>query len=73
MNLDTLFSLIGDTPVSEQIAIALKDMAPKAHMHTECADRNEVEELKRKIDLLLTLVGDTPVAEQIEIALKNMK
>ncbi len=73
MNLDTLFSLVGDTPVSEQIAIALKDMAPKAHMHTECADRNEVQELKRKIDLLLELVGDTPVADQIAIALKDIK
>ena len=73
MNLDTLFSLVGDTPVSEQIATALKDMAPKAHIHTECADNNEVQELKRKIDLLLELVGDTSVADQIAIALKNIK
>ena len=73
MNIDTLFSLVGDTPVSEQIAAALKDMAPKAHMHTECADRNEVEDLKRKVELLLQLVGDTSVADQIAIALKNIK
>lgn len=73
MNLDTLLCLVGDTPVSEQIAVAIKDMAPKAHIHTECADRSEVEELKRKIDLLLTLVGDTSVADQIAMALKNIK
>lgn len=71
MNLDTLFSLVGDTPVSEQIAIALKDMAPKAHTHVEYADRNEVEDLKQKIELLLQLVGDISVSDQIAMALKN--
>ena len=73
MNLDTLLTLIGDIPVSEQIAVALKDMAQKAHSHTEYADRNEVQELKQKINLLLELVGDTSVTDQIEIALKNIK
>ena len=73
MDLDTLSTLIGDTPVSEQIAVALKDMAPKAHIHHECADRKEVEELKQKVELLLTLIGDTSVADQITMALKNIK
>ena len=73
MDLDTLLSLIGDTPVSEQIAVAIQDMAPKAHMHHECADRKEVEELKQKIELLLQLVGDTPVADQIAMAVQNIK
>ena len=73
MNIDTLFTVVGDIPVSEQIAVALKDMATKAHTHKEYADRNDVEELKQKIELLLVLVGDTSVADQIAIALKNIK
>lgn len=68
MNLDTLFSLVGDTPVSEQIMAAIA-----SHNHSDCATKTEVEELKRKIELLLELVGDTSVSDQITIALKNMK
>ena len=71
MNQDTLSTLIGDVPVSEQLAAALERMAPKDHAHTDCATRSEVEELKRKIDLLMDLVGDTRVADQIAMALKN--
>lgn len=68
MNLDTLYSLIGDIPVSEQIMTALEN-----HSHEDCATKIEVEDLKKKIELLLQLVGDTPVTEQIEMALKNIK
>lgn len=68
MDLDTLSDLIGDTPVSEQI-----DMGLKHHTHPNYVDRNEVEDLKRKIELLMDLIGDTPVAEQIAMALKNIK
>lgn len=68
MNQDTLYSLIGDIPVSEQIMSAIA-----SHKHSDCATKDEVEDLKRKIDLLLELVGDTSVAEQISIALKNIK
>lgn len=73
MNIDTLDTLIGDMPISEQLGIALEHMAPKAHKHTEYADRNEVEDLKKKIELLLALVGDTPVSDQIADAIKNIK
>ena len=68
---DTISALIGDVPVSEQLAAALERMAPKDHTHSDCATRSEVEELKRKIDMLLDLVGDTSVADQIAMALKN--
>ena len=65
-------ALIGDVPVSEQLAVALSRMAPKDHTH-DYATSSEVEELKRKIEMLMDLVGDSPVAEQIQTALKNIK
>ena len=68
MNIDTLLSLIGDVPVSEQIMTAITH-----HDHKDCAKRTEVEELKQKIDLLLNLIGDTPVSEQIQMAINNTK
>lgn len=69
---DTM-DLIGDVPVSEQLAAALERMAPKEHTHTNCATRSEVEELKQKIEVLMDLVGDIKVADQIAMALKNIK
>ena len=73
MNQNTIDTLIGDVPVSEQLAAALERMAQKDHTHSDCATRDEVEELKRKIDMLVDLVGDTRVADQIAMALKNIK
>ena len=70
---NTLSILIGDVPVSEQLAAALERMAPKDHEHNDCATREEVQELRRKIDLLMDLVGDTKVADQIAMALKHNK
>ena len=58
--------LIGDTPVSAQINMAIKN-----HTHTDYATREEVADLKRKIELLVNLIGDTPVSEQIYAAIKN--
>lgn len=69
---DTISTLIGDVPVSEQLASALERMASKDHTH-DYATRDEVEELRRKIEALLDLVGDTRVADQIDMALKNNK
>lgn len=66
----TLDFLIGDVPVSEQLAAALDRMATKDHNH-DYATRTEIEDLKRKIDMLMDLVGDTRVADQIAMALKN--
>ena len=37
MNLDTLFSLVGDIPVSEQIMTAIA-----SHNHSEYVTKNEV-------------------------------
>ena len=73
MNNDTLSTLIGDVPVSEQLAAALERMALKGHEHNEYVTRSEVQELIRKIDLLMDLVGDTRVADQIAMALNNIK
>ena len=70
MDLDTLCSLIGDVPVSEQIATALEYVSPKDHTH-DYATRDEIEDLKRKINMLIDLVGDTSVADQITMAIKN--
>ena len=73
MNLEReIDSLIGDTPVSEQLCTALSRMAPKDHTH-DYATQAEVEELKRKIEMLMNLVGDTSVADQISVALNNIK
>ena len=68
----SLEHLIGDVPVSEQLAAALDRMAPKGHTH-DYATRTEIEDLKRKIELLSDLVGDASVAEQINTALNNIK
>lgn len=70
---NTIDILIGDVPVSEQLAAALERMASKDHTHSECATRDEVEELKQKINMLVDLVGDTRVADQIATALNNIK
>ena len=69
---NTLSALIGDVPVSEQLAVALERMATKDHTHNY-ATHDEVEELRRKIDLLMDLVGDTKVADQIAMALNHNK
>ena len=70
---NTIDTLIGDVPVSEQIGAALDRMAKKDHTHSEYAARDDVEDLKKKIDALLDLVGDVSVANQILTALENIK
>ena len=67
---NTMDDLIGDVPVSEQLAAALDRMAPKDHTH-DYATRDEIEDLKKKIEELMDLVGDTSVANQIAMALKK--
>lgn len=69
---NTIDGLIGDVPVSEQLAAALERMAPKDHTH-EYATKSEVEDLKQKIEVLMDLIGDTSVADQIAMALNNIK
>lgn len=72
MDNNTIDALIGDVPVSEQLAAALERVAPKNHTH-DYATRDEVNELKRKVEVLIGLIGDTSVADQIAAALKNIK
>ena len=62
---EVIENIIGDTPVSVQIAMALDKMAEKEHEHHEYALRDDVEDLKRKIDMPIGLVGDRPVSDQI--------
>ena len=69
---DTISAIVGDVPVSEQIASALEHMAKKDHVHSY-ATTDEVEDLKKKIEALMDLVGDTSVADQIYAALNNIK
>lgn len=73
MDQNTIDDLIGGVPVSEQLAAVLERMALKDHTHFNYADRNEIEDLKKKIDLLMDLVGDASVADQIATAIKNIK
>ena len=68
---DTLDSIVGDTPVSEQLCIALERTAPKNHIHNNYVTREEFEELKRIVRTLVDLVGDMSVSEQIAAALKK--
>lgn len=65
--LNVISTLVGDTPVSEQLSQALSN-----HSHNECATHDEVAALSEKIDKLIELVGDTSVSEQIQNAIKNI-
>ena len=62
--MEKILTLIGDTPVSEQIADALY-----AIIRYDYVPRSEFEALQATVDQLVGLVGDTPVAEQISAAL----
>lgn len=68
---DTLDSLIGDVPVSEQLGAALERMSEKEHTHDDYATRKEVDELKLQIEKLFDLIGDTSVSEQINAAINK--
>ena len=68
---DAIETLIGDTPVSEQLGAALSYMSPKEHIHYNYATREEIEILRQQVELLLELVGDMSVSEQINIALQR--
>lgn len=74
-NIDELFnviySIIGDIPVSEQLATALDRMATKDHAHEEYVTITEYNKLKSEVEKLATLVGDTSVSEQINIAISK--
>lgn len=68
--LNNIHSLIGDTPVSEQLDIAINRMAEKDHSHDCYALMAEFVALKKRVDELEALVGDIPVSVQINEAIK---
>lgn len=72
MDQNTIDTLIGGVPVSEQLGAALDRMAQKEHSHSNYATQEEVEDLKKKIEMLIDLVGDTSVSDQIYTAINNI-
>lgn len=70
---DAIETLIGDTPVSEQLGAALSYMAPKEHLHDNYVTREEFQILRQQVEILLELVGDTSVAEQISLAIERQR
>lgn len=68
---DTLDSIVGDAPVSEQLCIALERTASKNHTHNNYVTRDDFEELSKIVRTLVDLVGDMPISEQIAAALKK--
>ena len=61
-----LDGIVGDTPVSEQLSAALKQMAYESEVQVL---REEIEELKAQVNELSNLVGDISVSEQINNAI----
>ena len=72
MSIDELItyldSIVGDVPVSEQLSIALNQMAKDTSVQEL---RDEINELKKQVSALSDLVGDIPVSEQIYSATNN--
>lgn len=64
---DELHSIVGDTPVAEQLNAALS-----AHIHNNYVPREEFVALKQQVEQLSALVGDTPVATQIAMAVREV-
>lgn len=67
--LNDIDGIVGDVPVSEQLSIALSQMANKTHEHKSYVPIEEFNTLKKKVELLIDLVGDIPVSEQINNAI----
>lgn len=70
---NSIDTLIGDVPVSEQLAAALERMASKEHKHENYITCDEFEKLKQVVENLVDLIGDESVASQINNAIKNLK
>lgn len=63
--LDYIESLIGDTPVSTQIGVALDN-----HTHNDFVTVEKYNALVREIERIIELIGDIPVSEQINAAIQ---
>lgn len=66
---DILEPIIGDTPVSVQLALALEQTASKEDMSKLRSDLNA---LRKDVESLIELVGDTAVSVQIGAALETL-
>lgn len=60
--------IIGDTPVSVQLATALSGVASNEDM---IALRSDLNALRKEVEALIALVGDTSVSEQINMAINK--
>lgn len=60
--------IIGDTPVSVQLAMALDKMASKEDVNALSA---ELRALRNEVEKLIELVGDIPVSEQINMVINR--
>ena len=65
---DMIEPIIGDTPVSVQLATALNGMASKEDVN---ALMLEVKALRKELEKLSELVGDVPVSEQINMVISR--
>ena len=65
---DKIELIIGDTPVSVQLATALNDMASKEDVN---ALSTELRALRKEVEKLIELVGDVSVSEQINMVINK--
>lgn len=67
---DVAETIIGDTPVSVQLANALNGMASQKEVSVL---KQEIKILRKEIEKLAELIGDTSVSEQINMVINNIK
>lgn len=65
---DILEEIVGDTPVSVQLATALNGMASKEDVNVLRSDLNA---LRKEVEKLIELVGDVSVSEQINMVIRQ--
>ena len=65
---DIIEPIIGDTPVSVQLATALNGMASKEDVRML---QSEILILRKEIENLIALVGDISVSEQINMIINK--
>lgn len=65
---DIIEPIVGDTPVSVQLATALNGMASKEDVD---ALRSDLKALCKEVEKLTELVGDISVSEQINMAINK--
>lgn len=65
---DAIEVMIGDTPVSVQLAAALNGMASKEDVN---ALSSELRALRKDVEKLIDLVGDASVSEQINMVISR--